>query len=68
MTYQMRANKAPLLFELAINSSLLTRTRSLLAKIEHDLVVLQNPGKQIIAPCNWSRNYIRVYYFLVSNK
>jgi hypothetical protein len=55
MTYQMRANKA-----------LLTCTRSLLAKIEHDLVVLQNPGKQIIAPCNWSRKYI--YYFLVSNK
>jgi hypothetical protein len=51
----MRANKA-----------LLTCTRSLLAKIEHDLVVLQNPGKQIIAPFNWSRKYI--YYFLVSNK
>jgi hypothetical protein len=65
MTYQMRANKAPLPFELAIALNI-NLYRSLLGKIERDLVVLQNLGKQIMAPCNWSFNDI--YYFLVSNK
>jgi hypothetical protein len=65
MTYQMRAHKAPLIFELAIALNI-NLYQKFAWKIERDLVVLQNLGKQIMAPCNWSCNDI--YYFLVSNK
>jgi hypothetical protein len=46
----MRANKATLLFELAIALyQLVPEVCS--QKIERDLVVLQNVGKQIMAAC-----------------